>query len=386
MLTLIGLFIGIVLRVIVTYIPAMEVVVTIALVVGVQTGVIPGVLFLVVMTTYGSLELIGTVVKAMSSEANRSTKDVVKTMRAIGMGSVLMCLPIGVGGIAFVIGGGPHIVASMTAIIGAVSVMLIIVVQGITIAKMERGQRIGYSLGCLVYLLLAVVVVKGTGVPMAMGALISVLSLGKVNTKSKPHPTEVIEAIEGRYKVILDGSLWMSSILSTLLIGMAPKTLLEVFDGEGLSKRDKTIREGITEVVSGYVSTILYMVFASIGGGPARGGLADALGRVPMVIDPVVVCICIGVLWLGYWFINENITLVMCLYSQMPYIDDLPEWGLKVALASLCSLMAGLSIPMVCTLIGIGILTGMVMEKLTLTNSMKGIFSGLPLLGMSGLI
>lgn len=387
MLALIGLFVGIVLRVIVTYIPSGEVVITVGIVVGAQTGLIPSIVFLMAVTSYGASSLIGTVIKALQGDIKRSPKDLVKTIRAVIMGGCVMTLPIALAGIAFVIGGGPHLLASMGALLGTVSVMLIVLVQGIYFMGWVRPeQRLGYILGCVGYITLAVVVVKGTGVPLAMGALISVLTLGKVGGKQHQYDSAEIGLVEGRHKAHLDGSVWFSTVLGTLLIGMPSSTLLEIFQSKDLNKRDKTIQAGIVDIASDFASTVLYLCFASVGGGPARGGLADALGRVPMTLDPMLVCLCIGAIWLGYWFISENLDLVIDWCTKINAPSGNTEWCIKVVLACCCSLLAGLSLPLTTGMIGIGIIIGMVMEKLNLTKTMKTIFSGLPLLGMTGLI
>lgn len=371
---IVGLALGLLLLVVSFFMPKLSLLLQLAAVLATQSGAVPQLAFMLAMCIYAGgqwgTQLLHTY---FSGDKNWDTETASKLCNTIGWNAWMGALPINIGAGLLIAGGAAAAYAGLSKFMIVLSLPLIMYFLVQKVQKMGKG-KIAFISTVVIATVLAIGFIVVSGSPLAMGAIVSVMMLSKP-TAQKQHNTDKIS--KETWEVPTTGSMWSSLAMSTILIGL-PNSL--VYEKEKGTDAEIEVRGGVIELLSSHFSTLLFLVL-----GMARTAGADAMSKaITTNIDPVfsIGCIVIIVI-LQAWTYSNMPALIERYLAWRPMISPNAEWVLSVGTVFCTCLLIGMPLGQCLVFLGAALLLNQVIDKLNIRNHITGIFSTIPLIGIT---
>lgn len=367
---MIGMAIGLMLTVISFFIPRCSILLQLGLIIGTQGGFIPQMAFLLGMCIHGGLSWATTLIPTYFDGDKKWDTETASTLcNSIAENCIFPSLFISLGAAFFLIGGGPQVYAGLSKYTVLLSLPLIVFFLVKKVKESENKTSVILGLSLLTTLAIGFLTISGS--PLAMGAIVSVLMLTNNKTSFKHDPDKIATK---SWSMTCTGQMWQALGVSTIMIGL-PWSL--VYKEPEEKDADKEIHKGMMELLSNHFSTLLFLTM-----GMARTAGADAMSKaITMPIDPLfaVGCIAIMVL-LQVWVFSNMAALTESFLKHKPKTND---YWLSIGTVLTTCIIIGLPLSQCLIFIGAGVLVNKLIDKLNIRESIQGIFSSIPLIGIA---
>jgi hypothetical protein len=369
----IGLAIGLILSVISFYIPKCGILLQLCLIIGTQSGFIPQMAFMLGMCLYSGASWATYLLNEyFQSNKQWDTQTASTLCNSIAYSAIYPSLFISLGSIVFLIGGGAQAFAGLSKYTVLLSLPMIIF---FLIKKvMEEKDKLPYILGLVICTGLAIGFIVFSGNPLAMAGIIGILMLKKPEKVSKHNPSAITQ---NKWEIPCTGAMWQALGLSTVMIGLPWKLTYE--EAPGLSDGEREVNKGVMELLSSHFSTLLFLCV-----GMARTAGADAMSKaITIEINPLFTIGCIIVMVLiQLWVFGNMPALIETFLTKRPK-NLINEWWVSIGTTFATCLIIGLPIGQCLILIGVGLFLNSLIERLGIKESIQGIFSSIPLIGIA---
>lgn len=366
---LLGMAIGLMLTVISFFIPRCSILLQLGLIIGTQGGFIPQMAFLLGMCIHGGFSWASILISSyFNSEKAYNTETASTLCNSIAGNSIFPSICISIGAALFLIGGGPLVFAGLSKYTVLLSLPLILF---FLIKKVrESNNQTNLVIGLVVMTALAIGFITFSGSPLAMSAIVSILML--TNNKATQHNPE--QVTDRFWNMTCTGQMWQALGVSTIMIGL-PWSL--VYEETEERDADKEVHKGMMELLSSHFSTLLFLTM-----GMARTSGADAMSKaISMQINPIFAVGCIAIMVILQMWVYSNLPNLIKTYLNRKV--KVSEYPLTIAATFITCLIVGLPVGQALTFIGAGILINKLVDKLNIKESIQGIFSSIPLIGIA---